>query len=60
MYILSKKNRLIYIYTITAIICPRGFSDTAQMVPYNKQMCLQFVSAEKYWDDARDYCWEVS
>jgi len=42
-----------------AIVCPNGLPHTTLMAVYNKR-CLQFVSAEKYWDDARDYCWQNS
>lgn len=39
------------------IVCPSDLPDTTLMAVYNDK-CYQFVSAEKYWDDARNYCWE--
>jgi hypothetical protein len=42
-----------------AIVCPNDLPDTTLMAVFNDK-CYQFVAAEKYWDDARNYCWEVS
>lgn len=44
--------------TSSAVSCPNGLPYTTLMAAYD-QRCFQFVSVEKFWDDARDHCWRV-